>query len=277
MSKVRVIGKLLGIKGLFLFALRRIGIYYSHELKSLFKIIDWSIKSGFDLGFEKGLLRMDWISNNVIYPVYLRPYSSDPQVFKQIIIDRELEPIVHFFHEKVIKPLQMIDGGGNIGLATLFIYTHFPGLKCHIIEPNAWNVEVLKRNLPGEFIHLDPKALWSKEGWVYPLNESSEWGFSVGSLKTSTGSKAIPAITLSGLLEQYKESRIDYLKLDIEGAEEELFYMDLLLPDLLKNVRCISVEPHSVEFESFLQGYLEALGFKVIKAGELVIAFNMKN
>ncbi|MBC6369024.1 FkbM family methyltransferase [Algoriphagus sp. AK58] len=274
MTKVRLISKLLGLKGLILFILRRFGIFYTPELKALFKIFDWGIKAGINLSWEDRLLRVDWVSNESIFPVYLRPYSSDPQVFKQVLIDQELAPVVRFFSERGLELKQMIDGGGNIGLSTLYLLSFFPNLKSLLIEPHLGNCSVLVRNVPFQKGTLEKKALWSKSGWVFPKKDSSEWGFSVSGNRISANAQAIPSISLSEVFNRFPVGAVDYIKLDIEGAEEAVFLKDTHVSDKLRGVKCISVEPHSDSFKAFFSGYLRNLGFDVQEHGELIYGFN---
>lgn len=273
MAKLILISRLLGLKGLFLFVLRRFRMYYTPELKALFKIFDWGIKSGIHLSIENRLLRVDWVSNDKIFPVYLRPYSSDPQVFKQVLIDQEFAPVVRFFSQSRIDSKKMIDGGGNIGLSTLYLLSYFPNLKSLLFEPHVGNSLLIERNVPTHSGTVEQKALWSKSGWVFPNEDSSEWGFSVSGNPVSTNHQAIPSIALSEVLDRFKVGGVDYLKLDIEGAEETIFLEDLRLADKLLRVKCISVEPHSNFFKIFFPEYLKNLGFDVEEHGELIYGF----
>lgn len=275
MEKYRVILKLLGLKGFLLFFLRRFKIYSNLQLKDLFKLIDWSLKTQNKIIKESNLIVVDWkIKSGAFKRIFLRPYSSDPQVFNQHIIEGELLPIVSYFEKFQITPKLMIDGGGNIGLATLFILAYFPNVKSYVFEPNRSNFEMLNRNLTSDKVILEQRALWFEDGWVYPKDDSSEWGFSVGKNQISPSSKPLPAVSLFNILEKWNHEEIDYLKLDIEGAEEEIFYHHEKIFQKLKRIRCISVEPHSREFEYYLMDKLEEIEFKVVKQGELLIGFN---
>ncbi len=96
--------------------------------------------------------------------------------------------------------------------------------KVVAIEPNPTNLECLRRNFPREIksgrVVLVPEAVWSSEGTV-----SLHMGVSTAqdSLVRSVGGETmdIPATTIDRLVERLGLDKVDYIKMDIEGAERE--------------------------------------------------------
>lgn len=120
-------------------------------------------------------------------------------------------------------PRLIVDAGANIGLATLYFANRFPNAKIISIEPEPSNYELLARNCSG-IANVTPRhaALWNAEASLQIANpEAEKWCFKV-SPGTNPGS-AINALTIPQILVESDYHTIDILKVDIEGAERELF------------------------------------------------------
>jgi FkbM family methyltransferase len=111
-----------------------------------------------------------------------------------------------------------------------------------------------------EVVHA---AIFDRPGPVFLENPKEDaWGFRVQRLDSSAreAAPAIPGLTMDDLVGRFNGKIIDLLKLDIEGAELEVFSSDSLA--WLKRVRMINVELHdrfrpgcSAAFESAVAGY----------------------
>jgi FkbM family methyltransferase len=81
-------------------------------------------------------------------------------------------------------------------------------------------------------------ALWSNDTRVELIDPGEgSWAFQVK--ESSTG--AVPAITLSTVLAEYAISYADVVKIDIEGAEREVFKGT---PDWIRKVGVLMIELH---------------------------------
>jgi FkbM family methyltransferase len=117
----------------------------------------------------------------------------------------------------------VVDAGANVGYASLFFADRYPNATVVAIEPEPANFEALVRNA-----RYHPRikplraALWPTQGKLDIANPGDEaWAFQVTAKKTGN----IEAVTIPDLLERFapNNGRIDVLKVDIEGAEKELF------------------------------------------------------
>lgn len=148
--------------------------------------------------------------------------------------------IYKFSHDND-SPL-IIDCGANIGLATLFFKHHFPNAKILAFEPDPHIFNVLSENV-GNFsfkdIELHQKAVWINDDGV---NFVQEGGFSGRiPIESDRGIKIkVPSVDLSEVLKNYEE--IDFLKIDIEGAEYEVI---MRINSQLKKVKHLFLEYHS--------------------------------
>ena len=114
------------------------------------------------------------------------------------------------------KPL-ILDCGANIGLSICFFKKKYPHAKIIAFEPDPSIFKILKRNIVQNHLSdvvLVNKALWNKEGEIFFACDGADGGRIT---KGRCGSKAISvrAVRLGG----YLQKRIDFLKMDIEGAE----------------------------------------------------------
>lgn len=157
-----------------------------------------------------------------------------------------------FMHKEIFKqeiykfncnkesPL-IIDGGANIGLATIYFKQLFPKSKIIAFEPDKEIFELLKMNI-GSFnldrIELINKGLWHKNTTLPFTPEGADAGFITELYNSTEGKEKVNVVSLKPYLKQ----NVDFLKLDIEGAETVVLQN---IKDELDNVERIFVEYHS--------------------------------
>jgi FkbM family methyltransferase len=142
---------------------------------------------------------------------------------------------------------RIIDCGSNIGLSVIFFKRTFPQSRITAFEPDKRNFEILNKNLNAfqfKDIELVNKAIW-KENAVLRFNSFASVGSKLSSSQDSTSHNtiAVEAVALSN----YLKEPIDFLKIDIEGAEYEVLSS---CEPYLKNVNHIFIEYHSFPGES---------------------------
>lgn len=117
----------------------------------------------------------------------------------------------------------VVDIGSNIGISTLYFLTRNPQSRCYLYEPDPNNVAKLKYNLKdyhNRYV-LHQKAVSYHAGKLaFGLESTGRYG-GIG-LKTKDIIE-VDTVSINQVLESVlaKEIRIDVLKLDIEGLEEE--------------------------------------------------------
>ena len=117
----------------------------------------------------------------------------------------------------------IVDGGANIGDETRRFAHFHPDATIVAVEPETENFAMLSRNAE-QFPKIVPRraGLWSRQGMLSIAPADIAEGFSV-SESTGVGHGSCEALTIPGLMAQMGWDTIDILKLDIEGAEYELF------------------------------------------------------
>jgi FkbM family methyltransferase len=155
-----------------------------------------------------------------------------------IIAEYELEVCRH--------PRVIIDAGANIGLTSVFFANMYPDAKIVAIEPESTNYGLLLKNIaPYSNIVAVQAALW-KESTELALIDSGlgNYGFQTHARRATSQPSMVgyvPSITMNKLMEDYQLDHIDILKIDIEGAEKEVF--ENAMP-WIDQVRAIEVETH---------------------------------
>jgi len=140
---------------------------------------------------------------------------------------------------------RILDGGANIGLASLYFKRLYPGARITAFEADPAIAEMARKNLAAngaadvELVHA---ALWTASGTVPFRAEGADSG-AVAELAGAPAGREItvPSLRLADLL---AAGPVDLLKLDIEGAEEAV------LPDAeehLGNVAGLVMEIHETD------------------------------
>lgn len=159
------------------------------------------------------LLLFSWRFKKLI----LRKSSSDVKVFVTTFIQKEFD--IQADNVQII-----VDAGAYTGLSTLWFSKKYPNAKIIAIEPANDNFEILRKHTA----HLSNviavnAALWSTEKELSVQNPGEgHWSYSVVTQSGDELNKT-RSITLNQLIAEHNIQTIDILKLDIEGAEKEIF------------------------------------------------------
>jgi FkbM family methyltransferase len=151
------------------------------------------------------------------HAVRLRLHTSDTMVFGNVFMDEEYSLGLPSSADTIV------DAGAYVGLTPIFYAKTFPKARIFAIEAQRSNFELMLKNVR-PYANIIPihAALWSSEGYVSigdPLPGAfGDWGFRVSSRPGE-----VRAITIKSLMRDFGIDHIDLLKIDIEGAEREVF------------------------------------------------------
>lgn len=170
----------------------------------------------------------------LLYPLYLRARTTDVSLCREIFLNNAYDS--DFFEPPhgtpqaapAGMPTVMIDAGANVGLSAVFYANRFPDARIIAIEPEPSNYEMLKKNTaPYPNITTVHAALWKENGPLRLFDTGAgNTAFQVGETNQLSAVEergVVPAFTLEKLMEQFGVAYIDYLKMDVEGAEKEIF------------------------------------------------------
>jgi FkbM family methyltransferase len=142
------------------------------------------------------------------------------------------------------RPIRnIVDGGANIGVETARFLHHHPQAEIVALEAERENFDLLSRNFGScERVKLIHAGLWPIATHLTVVSDIGRHPDAFHVIETEATADSIPSITISQILEKTGWNQIDILKLDIEGAEDELF--SRLEPKWMEHVNAIIIETH---------------------------------
>ena len=224
-----------------------------------------------DLEFEKfyshnGQCRLPVINGK---PIYFKSSKEDVtfQTLKEVFWSLDYQKD----YCKVDVNDVVVDIGGNIGAFAVYAQ-QFKPKHTYVLEPMEETFNYLNENLEGfdnvttinkgishkgedmELVvshHSGCNMLKTHIGLLN--NEISDYAFSENVVPVKT-------ININDFIEEHEIKQIDFLKIDCEGAELDLF-QTINLEYLKNNVRKIAMEYHSSKIYTFIRDILQDCGF----------------
>jgi FkbM family methyltransferase len=170
---------------------------------------------------------------------------------------------IYYFESDNPQP-RIIDAGAHLGLATLYFKKLFPAAQITAIEPNPKVLPLLEQNIWQnrlENVTVEPVALAAESGFTnFYLDQTKEkWYSTAGFIKGAwTEQQRSEIITVpTQTLDHYLTEPVDFLKMDIEGAEQQV----LQASQLLHQVKHMILEFHTHPTQS-LSKLLEWLRYQ---------------
>lgn len=173
--------------------------------------------------------------------LWVRPWSTDSLMACDVLWSQEYA----FSFPGSIQTI--VDAGANIGAASLYFRERFPSAAVIAIEPDPGNFAILQANVSDRGVQLIQAALW-------PVVEDLGLDFSISAecavrvrqceykdVNVVTQKSLVSVLTPLAIIESC--GSIDILKLDIEGAEADIFAPGRDL-SWLQHVQTIVIELH---------------------------------
>ena len=156
------------------------------------------------------------------------------------IYDEIFTKEIYKFQTENTEPY-IIDAGANIGLSVIYFKQLYPNSEIVAFEPDTAAFEALSFNIESFYLNkitLVKKALWNDETIMSFYSEGADGGRVACKEDTD---QLIDIQTTK--LRDYLNRKVDFLKIDIEGAETLVLEN---CADLLSNVERLFVEYHSI-------------------------------
>lgn len=174
-----------------------------------------------------------------ISSVGIRHGTTDDWTFLKIFLFRE------YSFSLPLRPRFIIDGGANAGFSPIFFSIRYPEAQIAAVEPEITNYQFLQKNC-----RLYPNITAHHGGFhhsrgflqVYSdVEKRKKDSFRTRVLKKG-GASGVRSFTIDEIRKMHGFKKIDILKLDIEGAERELFSKNY--KSWLGDVNVLMVELH---------------------------------
>lgn len=187
-----------------------------------------------------------------------RVTTDDPAALAYLFF--EVFAVQEYAFTAASKAPFIIDLGGNIGMATLYFKSLYPEATIHTFEPSPATFRLLETNvrengLGGVTLHH--AAVAGEEGELEFYTDPTRGASMVASLRpersvqfvhgseaanadlANSGKVKVKAVRLSSLLDH----DVDFLKMDIEGAEQQVLE-ELAASGTLRRIRAMAIEYH---------------------------------
>ncbi len=164
-------------------------------------------------------------STQILGEDFLRCRLGD-HIQRQIYFFGAYEPIESFLLKSMLEADDVIiDAGANIGFYTLMMAHSAPKGQVNSFEPVPSNFEILKHNISkskrAEVIVLNNAGLWHEKSTLnFSLEldmENNIGSFTAGRVDRAVSKNQCPVLTLDDYCKDFQ--RLDFIKMDIEGAE----------------------------------------------------------
>jgi FkbM family methyltransferase len=206
------------------------------------------------------------------FPVYLRVGTDDYMILKQIFVEDEYAPL-----RDLPEPKCIVDCGGSVGFSSLYFARAYPSARIIAIEPAECNSSVFLQNLSeyGNRVQLIKSAVWSHPARLI-IRNAPITNLATISVREARADERedLMSIDIPTILDRFKLAAIDLLKIDIEGAESELFE-EPLCHTWLPRVRNIAIELHNETAKSRFFAAMQQYRCETIESGELTICRNI--
>ena len=175
----------------------------------------------------------------ISHPVRLRIGTTDVATYRQVLVSRQYD------FDEPDNAQFIIDAGANIGLSAVFFANRFPKAKIVAIEPEDSNYRMLCENAaPYPGIRPVRAALWRENEDLFLFDKGhGNHGFQISEDSKEDGSRvgAVLGLTVDAIMRESGVEKVDLLKIDIEGAEREVFEA---CSDWISKVGVLMVELH---------------------------------
>lgn len=211
----------------------------------------------------------DTFSNEIIslspktlkYPIKIRKNFTDKEVLFYVLQDQYHLPVLPIV---IPKNAVILDLGSNIGLTMAHFKNLFPDARIIGCEMNKANYQIAAENIKFfKDVKIINTAVWiHNEGISYSVSASND-SFSIAKGDCANDQNVqVSSTTINRLITDYNLTSIDYMKMDIEGAETDI--LDQKNLEWLDIVKAIGIEFHSDE-ESLnkYKRIIEEKGYKV--------------
>lgn len=204
------------------------------DIWSFFKIVFYSFRVPFANRYSLSQKAYSWNIrvNKKKATIYCEGTYEELLLLKEIFIDK-VYALPAFVSNSVRT---IVDGGANVGFTSIFYALTYPNAKVYAFEPDPNTFKLLKKNtenISTKNIEVFQYAIAGSQKnisfFVHPTKNISS---SIVKRDSSYIKIEVEAIRLDDVFDLIKAMYIDVFKLDVEGAEFEIFKNSQRLGDI---------------------------------------------
>lgn len=211
----------------------------------------------------------------------LRRATSDFHVFRQVFMEEEYAEILKMVKDHS-SPINIVDAGANIGTTSLWLKTFFPLARVYAIEADNENFKCLEANFKLNQMEQDliplHRALWNNDDELSVISDFRDGRSHSKSVSDyAKGNTTVKGITVDEIKSMIPNHQIDVFKIDIEGAEKQLFADQKKAGQIFTNIGVIAIEVHPEHIEeTMVVNFFKNIGYNEFRNGETHF-FNRKD
>jgi FkbM family methyltransferase len=167
-------------------------------------------------------------------------YATLTGLYEEIFIQNQ-----YYFKTKKSKPI-IIDCGSNIGMSILYFKKIYPFADIIAFEPDPETFVLLKKTIEDngfKNVKIINKAVAGRRGKAYFYSDKAKPGNLHMSLLRERVKNARASTVEKDILSYYIKGEVDFLKIDVEGAESEII-SELDRTQKIKKIKLLAVEIH---------------------------------
>lgn len=185
---------------------------------------------------------MDFASSGYATGIFEKPFRFHHAGAFLVTYDELFKEEIYKFDPYYLKDGIILDCGANMGLSVLYFAINYPNHHIIAFEPEDATFDCLKENIETfklKNVTLYKKAVWIKETELV-FHSDGGMGGRINNLykDSSLAVSRVEAVDIK----PYLKGNIDFLKLDIEGAEVEVLKNS---KKVLKGIKHIFFEYHN--------------------------------
>ena len=187
-----------------------------------------------------------------MYGLTIRPGTTDLWTVMETFERKMYAPLCSLPDAKVI-----IDLGANIGDSAVYFAKAYPNAKIIAVECDDCNFQVLLNNVK-RYSNVIPvkAAIWGNNKKLLIKSGQGENSICVCAAGRECLANSVKGLTMHDLIKTFGIEKIDILKIDIEGAEKNLFEHDC---SWLSIVQTIGIELHDSSVNGCAFAFFDAL------------------
>jgi FkbM family methyltransferase len=183
--------------------------------------IQFHVRNGFGCACDtRSTVTIDlWIDRARPTTLTLRPFAGDLFVLYEVLAFNAYHIAPSLLPTNNVRVI--VDCGANIGITSLFLAARYPEATILSIEPDPGNFTLLKTNVAQvpRILPIRACVTGTRQSAVRFTRDQAAWG---NRITTDAHGVLVPAVTIEEVCKQNGIEKIDLLKLDIEGAEEQV-------------------------------------------------------